>query len=196
MPLPVLVVHGIFSNSGVFDTMRSSLLAAGIAHVDAIDLEPNDGRAPLAELSLQVDRAAESLLRRSGQTELDVVGFSMGALVSRHWIQRRGGKDRTRRFVSISGPHHGTVNAWLAPLDGVRDMRPGSAFLRDLHADPDPWGKVELHCLWTPFDLMIVPSSSSVLSSARTSQRFQVGLHRWMVSDRRVLDAVTAILTG
>lgn len=192
---PVLLVHGIWDSSRRLEPLRSGLARRGIAELYALDLRPNTGRAPLEQLGTQVDERASALARGSPDGRIDLVGFSMGALVSRWWLQRAGGKEKTRAFVSISGPHQGTLGAWALPLAGVRQMRPGSAFLRDLAADPDPWGPVEVHCLYTPFDLMILPPASSVLPGARTVEAIPVPLHRLMLSDPRVLDAVASRLS-
>src|SRR5262249_55564190 len=100
------------------------------------------------------------------------------------------------RFVSISGPHAGTANAYALPLAGVREMRPGSDLLTDLARDADPWGEVEVHCFWTPFDLMVVPAQSAILPGARSVQRFPVAIHRWMLTDARVISAVRDVLRG
>jgi triacylglycerol lipase len=189
-----LLVHGIWNTGESFSRMRTALEVAGIGPTLALDLVPNDGRAPVAALAAQVDAAAHQLSREAGASRIDVVGFSMGALVSRYWIQRLGGRARVRRFVSISGPHGGTANAYALPLAGVREMRPGSALLTDLARDADPWGEVEVHCFWTPFDLMVVPARSAILPGARTVQRFAVALHRWMVTDARVISAVRNVL--
>ncbi|RYE90808.1 MAG: hypothetical protein EOO75_09645 [Myxococcales bacterium] len=119
----------------------------------------------------------------------------MGALVSRWWLQQGGGRGRVGTFVSLSGPHRGTLMAWpLSMLPGVRQMRPGSPFLQALAADPDPWGTTRVHCLYTPFDAMIVPATSSILPGARSVEAIRVPIHRLMLSDRRVLDAVAACL--
>lgn len=174
--------------------MRTALEAAKIAPTLAVNLAPNDGRAPLAALAAQVDAAAHRLAREVGEARIDLVGFSMGALVSRYWIQRLGGRALVRRYVSICGPHAGTANAYALPFAGVRDMRPGSALLADLARDADPWGEVEVHCFWTPFDLMIVPARSAILPGARTVQRFPIAMHRWMITDDRVISAVCEVL--
>jgi triacylglycerol lipase len=194
--VPALLVHGIWNSGENFARMRWALDAAGIAPTLAIDLSPNSGSAPVATLAAQVDAAAQRLSREAGSPRIDVVGFSMGALVSRYWIQRLGGRARVRRFVSISGPHAGTASAYALPFAGVREMRPGSALLTDLAGDADPWGEVEVHCIWTPFDLMVVPARSAVLPGARTVQRFPVAMHRWMLSDARVISAVRDLLGG
>jgi triacylglycerol lipase len=52
-----------------------------------------------------------------------------------------------------------------------------------------------VHCIYTPFDLMIVPASSSVLPAAHSVHSLPVPLHRWMIRDPRVLDLVAQTLT-
>ena len=194
-------MHGIWDDGARFDVMRRALERRGHT-VRAIDLRPNDGSVSVEHMAEQVDAAARAL-----GSAIDLVGFSMGALVSRFWIQRGEGRARVRRFVSISGPHHGTATAYALPLAGVRQMRPGSArrrararapapggaLLRSLARDPDPWGDVDVHTVWTPMDLMILPPRSSRLPGA-TEHRVPVPLHRWMITDRRVVERVAGIL--
>ena len=190
---PVLLVHGIWDDGARFDRMRDALDRDGIGPIHAIDLAPNDGSAPIELLAAQVDREARALIDRSGSDRIDLVGFSMGALVSRFWLQRRGGRMRVRRFVSISGPHEGTLIAYAMTKAGVKQMRPSSDLLRALAQDADPWGEVEVHSVWTPFDLMIVPPRSSRLPACR-EHVLPVPLHRWMITDARAIARVSEIL--
>lgn len=185
----VLIVHGIWDSAARIAPLVAALHARGFSHVRAFDLLPNDGRARIEQLAEQVAREAAAL---SG--ELDLIGFSMGALVARYYLQRLGGKARVRRFVSISGPHAGTWTAYGLPLPGVRQMRPRSALLRELELDPEPFGPVQVHCLYTPWDLMIVPASSGILPGAHSVHSVPVRLHRWMLTDPRVAERVAALL--
>ncbi len=193
---PVLLVHGIWDTGAKLDRMRRGLEREGIGPVEALDLVPNDGRAPILALAAQVERAVDELAGGAGSERVDVVGFSMGALVTRAFVQRLSGKRRVRRFVSISGPHAGTMTAWALPFAGTRDMRPRSALLEDLARDPDPWGEVEVHVLFTPYDLMIVPPTSSRLRGARSETRLPIALHRWMIEHERAIAHVARLLRG
>jgi triacylglycerol lipase len=192
--LPVLVVHGLWDSEARIDPLVRGLRARGLEHVSSFDLEPGDGRAPIPVLAHQVQTRADALLARHASPRIDLVGFSMGALVSRYYLQRGGGRERVRRFISISGPHAGTWTAFALPFAGVRQMRPGSALLRDLDADADPFGDVEVHCLYTSLDLMILPATSSILRGARSVHRLRVPMHRFMLHDRGVLDLVASLL--
>lgn len=191
---PVLLVHGIWDSRERLRPLQDGLIARGLGPILAPSLIPNDGRARIEELARQVATHVDEVLPDGGP--IDVVGFSMGALVARTWIQLGGGRARVRRFVSISGPHHGTRTAFALPLTGVRQMRPGSDLLRALADDPAPWGDVEVHCLYTPFDVMVTPARTSVLPGARSSRAIPVLLHRWMITDARALDAIAEILSA
>jgi triacylglycerol esterase/lipase EstA (alpha/beta hydrolase family) len=192
---PVLLVHGLLDTRSQFNRIHEALRAAGFGPVVAIDLSPNDASVPIRVLAHQVAGAVEVLRGASGQDRVDVVGYSMGALASRYYVQRLGGRERVRRFVSISGPQHGTWLAWLWFGAGIREMRPGSALVRDLASDDDPWGPVEVHVLYSPFDLVIVPPSSSRLPGAVETRTFPVLAHTIMLFDPEVRDAVVEILS-
>ncbi len=80
---PVLLVHGIWDSAARIDCLRAGLAARGVDRARAFDLVPNDGRASIERLAAQLDAAVESTLAGAPGGAVDVVGFSMGALVSR-----------------------------------------------------------------------------------------------------------------
>jgi triacylglycerol lipase len=188
------LVHGLWDSRARIEPMARGLGSRGIRELQSFDLEPADGRAPIPELARQVQIQVDALLQRHACRRIDLVGFSMGALASRYYVQRCGGRERVRRFISISGPHAGTWTAYALPFAGVRQMRPGSGLLRDLDADRDPWGEVEVHCIYSSLDLMIRPATSSVLRGAHATHCLRVPLHRWMIHDPGVLDLVARTL--
>lgn len=192
--VPVLLVHGIDDDARTLAPLADGLARAGFQDVQVVELKPNNGDAPISVLAGQVAEAAGSLRARTGRARVDVVGFSMGALVSRYYLQRLEGRNHVRRFVSISGPHAGTLMGWLRANPGARDMRPGSELLRGLATDEAPFGDVQVFSLWTPLDLMIIPAGSSRLSGAR-ERTIPVILHPLMLRDGRVLRSVEEAIT-
>lgn len=172
--------------------LARALREAGLLHVIPIELVPNDGRATLSELAVHVDKAAREI---DPATKFDIVGFSMGAVVSRYFIQRMNGRERVRRFVSVAGPQNGTYTAHLFPHVGIRDMRRGSALLTDLAKDVDPWGDVEVHTINTPFDSTVVPPSTTRLPHAKSHTSIPTLMHRYLITDKRALAHVTRLLT-
>ncbi len=103
-----------------------------------LSLKPNWAQKGIEPLAGQIDAYARE---QFGSRRFDLVGFSLGGLVSRYYVQRLGGL-RTVWIISspCPPPHHGTAFATFAhliPNRGCREMRPGSPFLRDLAQDAD-----------------------------------------------------------
>jgi triacylglycerol esterase/lipase EstA (alpha/beta hydrolase family) len=190
---PIIVVHGIWDSERSVAPLVRGLAQRGHREVHALSLTPAWGNAPIETLAEQLARFVGQVKARHAAEHVDVVGFSMGALVTRAYLQLLAGAAHVRTFVSISGPHRGTWTAYGLPLAGVRQMRPGSALLAKLGSDVSHLGGVAVHCLYTPYDAMIVPSESSVLSGARSVHRVPVLVHKLMLHDARV-HALTARL--
>jgi len=155
----------------------------------AVDLAPSNGAVGLEELAAQLSAFVAQEL--TTDEPFDLVGFSMGGLVSRYYVQRLGGAERVGRLITISSPHQGTYWAFTGGNAGARQMRPGSEFLRELNRDTEILERVRHASIWTPLDLMIVPAESSRLGS---EHRVMVGLHAWMPRSRRCSDLVAKLL--
>lgn len=189
---PVLLVHGIWDKGEIFCNLCDYLQQQGWS-VHTLNLRPNTGSAPLETLAEQVANFVERTFRPD--QPFDLVGFSMGGLVTRYYIQRLGGVDRVQRYVTISAPHHGTITAYGLPLKGVQQMRPKSDFLQDLNRDMvEVLGRLQFTSVWTPYDLMIIPASSSKMPVGEEVE-LKVGLHRWMVSDPNCLETIAKALS-
>ncbi|QLE41096.1 triacylglycerol lipase [Nostoc sp. C052] len=187
---PVLLIHGIDDTEAVFHKMRAYLIQRGWS-VYSLNLVPNNGDVGLDELAKQVaDYVTATFVP---EQRLDLVGFSMGGIVSRYYIQRLGGINRVQRFLTISSPHHGTVVAYGSWRPGCIQMRPNSIFLKDLNSDAVILGQLDFTSIWTPYDLMIVPANSSQMPVGR-KVTVPVALHPWMLTDSRSLAVVTATL--
>lgn len=184
---PVLLIHGLDDTAVLFRRMGEFLTGYGF-EVHRLSLIPSNGDAGLDLLASQVAAYVDG--RR-----MDLVGFSMGGVVARYYVQRLGGLANVERLVTISSPHRGTWTGFLRRNAGARQMRPGSMFLNDLNRDVESLNQISFTSIWTPLDLMIVPASSSVLPAGR-SIRVNVPCHPWMVTDRRVLSLVQQLLTA
>jgi triacylglycerol lipase len=185
------MLHGFGDTARLFKRLRSYLEERNW-RVHAIDLVPNNGKAPLEVLAQQVDRyAAEAF---PVHETFDLIGFSMGGIVGRYYLQRLGGLRRVQRFVTISSPHQGTWTAYALRRPGVKQMRPGSDFLRDLDSDRQRLKSIGFTSIWTPTDLMILPAKSSVVPEARMV-RVVVSHHARMVGSLRVMREVEQALS-
>jgi triacylglycerol lipase len=182
----VVLVHGIFENGSNFRMIRKRLQKKGF---DCLipQLKPSDGTGGLDKLAAGL---RDDIDRHFGPEEpVCIIAFSMGGIVSRHYLQQLGGASRCRNFITISSPHHGTHAAWFYPSAGAAQMRPGSPFLAELHATESRLGSMPVTSYRTPLDLIILPSHSSVWERAENLE-FPVLLHPLMLNDRKVLDDI------
>ncbi|AFY93825.1 esterase/lipase family protein [Chamaesiphon minutus] len=188
---PVFLVHGLMDTSVKMRKIASYLRGLGWEVFD-IDLHTNDGSTRLEILAQQL---ADEIDRTFGPDRpIDLLGFSMGGLVSRYYLQRLDGLRRVQRFITISSPHNGTIAANFSRQSGCMQMRPNSTFMQDLSSDVDRLKELNFTSLWTPFDLIILPPSSSQLGIG-TQRSISVLAHPLMVSDRRVLLAISEALS-
>jgi triacylglycerol lipase len=188
----VLLLHGLGDTCRLFKDLKPFLEQRGwIVH--CLNLVPNNGDSALEVLAGQAARYIESDLPAG--VPVNLVGFSMGGLVARYYAQRLDPEGRLRRLVTISSPHSGTWTAYLRWNPGARQMRPGSAFLRDLDQGREVLKRAGFTSIWTPFDLMILPAKSSVMPQARVV-RLNISHHARMIRHPRVLQAVERALRG
>jgi triacylglycerol lipase len=186
----VVLVHGIWDTAKIFRSLSQVLKSNGFEPL-AFDLKPSNGDLGLDQLATQVAAFIEENI--PPEEQFDLVGFSMGGLVSRYYVQRLGGIERVRRLITISSPHRGTLWALTGGNPGSRQMQPGSDFLTDLNHDLETLKRVSFASIWTPFDLTIVPARSSSLGVGEEFQ-IPVALHPWMPKSRRCMELVTKLL--
>ena len=186
----VVLVHGIHSDARDMTRMARHFRAEG-REVFTPDLVPNGGQATIEELGRQLaDYAAKHIPRGR---KFDLVGFSMGGLVSRYYVQRLGGADHVAHLVTIAAPHHGTIFARVHPGAGAAEMRRGSSFLRDLAKDDATLSRVKFTTFHTPLDLVVVPASSAKMPQARNI-RVWASLHPSFILEKRCIRSVAAAL--
>ncbi|MEG4575833.1 lipase [Microcoleus sp. N3A4] len=188
---PVLLIHGIFIKSVIFYKMSAYLTQLGWS-VHTLNLSPHWGNASIDELAQQIADYTDKTF--APEQHLDIVGFSMGGLVTRYYLQRLGGINRVQRFIAISSPHSGTWMAYTLWGKGCIQMRPGSAFLEDLNRDAALLEKLNFTSIWTDWDFIIVPASSSQISAAK-EVKLSVFAHAMMARHSSSLKAVAEALS-
>lgn len=189
--MKVVLVHGIWDTGRVFRRMAGYLSEAG-HDCYTPELSPANGGLGLEDLSLKLEKYIGKHL---GTERFALVGFSMGCIVCRHYLQRRGGLERATHFFSISGPNHGTADAHLWPGKAARDLRFWSPFLRDLNADVSRLSEIELRTYRTPFDLLIIPSRSSKLPGA-VNRVVRAPLHHRMLCQESIFEDIASTLAN
>ena len=188
---PLLLVHGIWDTGKVFRKMTAFLNELGWEVYD-LDLTPNDGRKGLDDLAQQVVKKVESTFGE--EQPFDLLGFSMGGIVSRYYVQRLGGINQVQRFITLSAPNHGTLTGYFNQGLGCVQMRPNSALRIDLNSDVQMLSQINFTSIWTPYDTMIFPASSSKMSVG-DNITVPVLVHAWMLKDEKSLSAIANSLS-
>lgn len=189
---PVLLIHGILCNRGVWRSWLEPLRAAGLGPIRALDLEPLLGSIDVHAQT--VAAALEDLQRECGGARVSIIAHSMGGLAARAALRRTGPRV-IRAIVTLASPHHGTaLAAWLPSLP-MRQMRRHGRWLEGLAAaEPVPL-EVPITSIYSTEDNMIVPAQSAVLDAARALELTGVG-HLGVLFRRRSIGAAIAALAA
>ncbi len=180
----VLLVHGIFDSGRIFRRLVGALEERG-HRCWTPDLKLYDMRKGINDFALELKEYIDKNI--GPDAPLAVVGFSMGSIVARQYLQVLGGHRRTKAFFAISGPHRGTLTAYLYCGQAARDLRPNSPLLENLRNTEAFLDGIALYACWTAWDVMIIPAKNS--DWERASYRLNVGafLHRCMPGNKKVV---------
>jgi pimeloyl-ACP methyl ester carboxylesterase len=182
---PVLLLHGVMCNAGVWSPMKRHLAEQGIAPIYALSYGP-----PLASIDRFADQVAEKIAairKATGAEQLIIVGHSMGGLVARAYM-RRYGSAHVRRVVTIGTPHEGSMLAKLFPGRSLAQMRPRNAWLAELR-NATVERESPIVSLWSWHDSMVAPQTSSVLERAENIALMGIG-HNALLTDPQVMSRV------
>jgi hypothetical protein len=147
--LPVVFVHGILCNAGVWHRMLAALERQGMTNLFTLSLAP-----PLASMdrfARQLAARVEEACRAAGTERAIIVAHSMGGLVARCWIAR----------------HHGSLLARGFPARWAGEMLCGCEWLEQLAADGSRVRGVPVTSIYSRADEFVAPQESSRLEGAR-----------------------------
>lgn len=163
--IPIVMIHGYFSNRGYFGPLVRALEARGVGPIYTPSF-------PAAFTSIEdyVESLAvylESLAGASGQPQVIVIAHSMGGLAARAYLCAHGAK-RVKKLVTIASPHNGTVHARFGSGANAKQMERASEFLTDLcRKEGDKGPDCGVTSIYTPHDNLVAPQDTSRLGWAR-----------------------------
>jgi triacylglycerol esterase/lipase EstA (alpha/beta hydrolase family) len=188
---PIVLIHGILCNRGVWGALQARLHAAGFRAVLAVNLEPL-----LADIELQATRVQPEVLalhKLNHGARVAIVAHSMGGLVARVLL-RNLGPEVVSRIITLATPHHGT--RWLGGLPGraPQQLARASPWLRALNALQEGRFAVPVVSLYSRDDNLVVPATSARLEGAEMLELRGLG-HMGIARSKRALDQVIAALS-
>jgi len=183
------LIHGLWNTSSIFSSITSKLDDIGIEYF-APTLKHAYGKTSIIDLTNSLN---ELILEQYGlKQKVDILGFSMGGIIGRYWIQKFNGYKRTRRFISIGSPHKGTFTAQLVPkypFRGISEMKINSKLLREMKNNDFFLDDIECINFFTFWDLMVFPGWWTNLNVGKKIS-VKVYIHRNLVRNKSVVKKI------
>ena len=192
---PLILVHGLWDTPKVFNRLILRCSQSDKRILSPF-LEHRSGLTSLRTLAKQLDFI---ITEEFGSNEkIDLLGFSMGGLISRIWLQEMHGYLRTKRFFTIGSPHNGTLMASLIPFTfagGIADMKINSPLLNDLNADYRCLNNLSCYSFYCNFDMMVFPGWKAVMPIGLRIP-LPVLTHRQLILNQKSLSIISKTIYG
>lgn len=183
-PRPIVLAHGTDSSAYSDWSALSPVLAQAGFCVFAVNYGgkvggDSFGTEDVWASSAQIGDFVDQVLAATGAAQVDMVGFSQGASVTRYYINKLGGAPKVGQWVGMASPSYGGVMYGLVP---VADRAPvlyevvqqatslaaiqqaaGSPFIQDLNAGGDTVPGVRYTTIGSRVDEMIQPFANIAL---------------------------------
>ncbi|MDL2267060.1 alpha/beta fold hydrolase [Desulfovibrio sp. OttesenSCG-928-G15] len=154
---PVVLIHGLFSNSGAWLALAPALAEAGYAY-STYNYKCNNTSVDDIIDGLEGHMAAVE--RYSGGKKPILIGHSMGGLVARRWLAHANNESRVAGLVTLATPHMGSKLAVVGKGRITASLRPQGSLTVSLRGAK----KLNIPCvgLVSPVDVMVLPAASLV----------------------------------
>lgn len=168
---PLIFLHGLFQNRACWWWLRFRLKCAGYPNQVAINLP---FWRDIETLSEEVAKTVDQVRHRQGIDKVVLIGHSMGGILARNYIQRRGGAERVSCCILLGTPNHGSRLVPFAISQLARHLLPQSPFLGELNREPFPY-EIPLVNIFSWQDNLVLPPDHARLSAGRETALRDVG---------------------
>ena len=188
-PRPIILVHGYAMNRANFLLMARRVARAGLGPVFGFEYW-SLGRTSKAarRLARYVDRVREA----TGSERVDLIGHSLGGVVSRYYVVLGGGASRVRNLITIGTPHRGTDVSGFGLGRSSRELYPDSSLLNRLDAARLP-ADVRCTAIWSRSDALVPGAGNAHLTGVEEIIYDDLG-HLSMLTSRRVATEIISRL--
>jgi len=166
VPRTVVLVTGVTIKAAWFDGIAARLRRDGFRTV--VYEPPALLTGELFQASRDFGAFVEKVQAESGDAKVDILAECTGGLIARYYLQSLGGDAHVSRLVTFVSPQHGIAAVPLvARITGwasLRDLSPGSAFLRAVNDAPLP--ATPITSIYTCNDEYIKPYTTSFIPGA------------------------------
>ena len=190
----IVLLHGLWNNPTIFNSLANKLEGMNIK-IHAPYFPHYFGRIDLLDLAKILDEYISMNLESN--IKVNLLGFSMGGLIARIWLQKMNGASKTKRFISVGSPHKGTFLAQMIPsylFAGIAQMKRKSSLIMELNSDYSLLKDIECISFFCPWDLMVLPGWQAILP---VGEKFSipVAFHRQLITSPIAIEIlVTSIL--
>lgn len=188
--VPLVLVHGLACNRGIWRWLIPGLRAAGFESIYALDLQPL--HADIDVLARQLTREVHRVHREHEGSGVTIICHSLGGLVARAAL-RAIDPEAIRRIVTIGTPHHGAAIARALNWLSAKQMCPASLWLAALNALQEGRVPVPLTSIWSADDNFVRPASSAHLQGATAREMRGLG-HFGLLISGRAIDCIVGSL--
>lgn len=187
----IFLVHGFYNSGGFLRKLTAALADKGFECI-VPNLKPRDCKYGIENWAHQLKAVIDAEIKND--EGFSVIGYSMGGLAVRYYLQELNNHN-VEKFIAISTPFKGTLTAYLYPGIGTRQQRPGSEFLKQLANHVNNLEGIKCYSFMTPFDLMIIPYTSSKWERAENKAIYSP-FHQSMVFNKKLHNKIIHILSS
>ncbi len=156
---PVVIIHGWLTRGAMLFTQKFILEKEGYeVHVPEFGWQLED----IENLSEKLN----SYIEKEKLNNVILIGNSLGAIISLHYLKKYNGWKRVKKLISVAGPFGGSPLAYLAMWfsKSAKQMTLNSQFLKQLTQNITHKNKIT--CVSAEIDFL-VPKSSSQIKGAK-----------------------------
>jgi triacylglycerol esterase/lipase EstA (alpha/beta hydrolase family) len=185
-PRPVVLVNGTFANqidswNAISPLLKNNGYCVYTFNYGGLFLGQIGAYGPVAASASELKTEVDDVLAQTGASKVDIVGWSQGGMMPRHYLKNLGGATKVNALIGLAPSNHGTTVNGIATLAGYfpgatqlaaaacpacTDQFKGSPFLTALNAGGDTVPGVRYTVIQSKYDEVVTPYTSAFLTGA------------------------------
>lgn len=189
---PVILVHGFGHNRSAFYPLIYRLRQSGWKEIYTLNLLPLFGG--VHGRAMRLKRFAEKVMRKTRSNQIDLIGHSLGGIVSRYYITKLGGKKHVSAVVTLGTPNQGTELSNLGIIGQIpKELVPGNPLIEELNRE-SPNG-TRLVSIYSVHDWAIHPPRNARLKGVGQNVELKHLGHLGLLYSKDVFEEIRKALT-